>query len=230
MTIELLEIAAARLDDLVDELVFVGGATIDAFITEPGSTNPRPTIDVDVVAEVATRFQYEKLAERLRARGFAEDMSSNVICRWRHGRELILDVMGTSIEVFGFVNEWYPAAVATAQTFQLPSGRTIHLCHPAVCIATKVAAFDTRGVRDPVVSRDLEDVIRIFDGRSLLPSEIANGPREVRTYLSRRFGELLQEHRFGDTVRALMLPDPGSQERADTVVLAGMRTVAQLDD
>ena len=51
MSIELLERAAAVLDDLLAEVVFLGGAAIELWITDPGAPPVRPTVDVDVVVE-----------------------------------------------------------------------------------------------------------------------------------------------------------------------------------
>jgi len=48
MSIDLLERGAAALGELVDEVVFVGGATIALWITDPAAPPPRPTKDVDV--------------------------------------------------------------------------------------------------------------------------------------------------------------------------------------
>ena len=55
MNVELLELAAASLGEPVAEVVFVGGATVELWITDPGAPPMRPTTDVDVVVEVATR-------------------------------------------------------------------------------------------------------------------------------------------------------------------------------
>ena len=55
MSTELLEAAAAALDDLLPEVVFVGAATVELWITDPGAPPARPTNDVDVVVEVASR-------------------------------------------------------------------------------------------------------------------------------------------------------------------------------
>lgn len=55
MSVELLERAAAALGELSAEVVFVGGATVSLWITDPGAPPPRPTLDVDVVVEVSSR-------------------------------------------------------------------------------------------------------------------------------------------------------------------------------
>ena len=51
MSVDLLELAAAALGELRDEVVFVGGATVGLWITDPAAPPPRPTVDVDVIVE-----------------------------------------------------------------------------------------------------------------------------------------------------------------------------------
>lgn len=58
MTVELLELAAATLADLLAQVVFVGGATVTLWITDPGAPPPRPTKDVDVIVEITTRGDF----------------------------------------------------------------------------------------------------------------------------------------------------------------------------
>jgi len=53
VSIPLLELAASKLGVLADELVFVGGATIALWITDPAVPPTRATDDVDVMCDVA---------------------------------------------------------------------------------------------------------------------------------------------------------------------------------
>ena len=106
MTIPLLELAAAALGDLVGDLVFVGGATLEILVTDSAAPPARPTEDVDVVVQAASRYEYERFAKRLRARGFSEDATSSVICRWKHsGSEIHVIsapyLLATKLEAFG---------------------------------------------------------------------------------------------------------------------------------
>lgn len=82
MSIAMLERAAQVLDPFLDEVAFVGGATIALWITDPAAPEPRPTKDVDVVVEVASRLAWHNFEERLRAQGLRNGSSSQVICRW----------------------------------------------------------------------------------------------------------------------------------------------------
>ena len=114
MSIALLERAASALDDLLKGVVFLGGATVGLWITDPAAPEPRPTKDVDVIVEVTSRGRFAEFEERLRAHGFREDQESGIICRWRHGDDLILDAMPTDASILGFENRWQAAAVPFA--------------------------------------------------------------------------------------------------------------------
>lgn len=99
-----LETAAALLGSPVDEVVFLGGATVHLWITEPGAPPTRATEDVDVVCEVASRVKYHQLGDRLRERGLQEAMDAPVICRWRSADpQVVLDVMPTDPDILGFL-------------------------------------------------------------------------------------------------------------------------------
>lgn len=70
------------LGPVLDEVVFVGGATVHLWITEPGAPPVRATEDVDVVCEVASRAEYCRLGGRLRERGLEATAGAPVPCRW----------------------------------------------------------------------------------------------------------------------------------------------------
>jgi hypothetical protein len=126
MSLELLELAAATLTDLLPEVVFVGGATVTLWITDPGAPPVRPTKDVDVIVEVTTRSAFHDFESRLRQRGFTEDQDDGVICRWRHaGSGLILDAMPSDGALLGFENRWQGAAIPHAMVRALPSRAVI---------------------------------------------------------------------------------------------------------
>ncbi len=228
MSLDLLERAAAALGPLVDEVVFVGGTTVSLHVTESGGTSYRPTVDVDLVIEAVTRIEYELFAERLRSRGIGEDSSSGVICRWRQrDPELILDVMPVDGRMFGFGNRWYPDAIRTSVSLTLPSGRAIRICSAVALLATKLEAFADRGAADPMVSHDLEDIIRLIDGRPSLADEIEVADASIGDYIRGSIRALVDHAITRDSIPLLMLPDDGSQLRAAEIVIPRMRRIAQ---
>jgi hypothetical protein len=227
MSIELLELAAAGLGDLLGEVVFVGGATVGLWITDPAAPAPRPTKDVDVIVEDASRGSFHEFEERLRRQGFREDMDSGVICRWRHG-ELMLDVMPTDASILGFSNRWQGFAVPHALRRQLPSGAEIVAVSPPFLLATKLEAFAGRGRADYMGSRDFADVVSLVDGRAELVAEVEASPSALRAYLAHEFISHQTHPRFLDGIYAGLLPDDASQARAELIVVPRIASIVSL--
>lgn len=209
--IELLEIAVQQLDDLVERLVFLGGCATGLLLTDPAAPPIRVTQDVDVITEVATRAQYYQLVEILRSKGFHEDSSEDApVCRWK-SESVILDVMPTDQDIFGFGSPWYQQTLEGSMAMTLPSGKWIRMITAPYFLACKLAAFDNRGNNDFMMSHDMEDIVAILDGRPELADEIGQAPDELRVHLAERFQALLGNSRFREALPGNMPPDEASQ-------------------
>lgn len=82
---DLIELVVAKLEEVTDELVFIGGATIGLHLTEPQLVDLRPTEDVDTLVRVAQLGELEKLRLKLRANGFSENPDETINCRFKNG-------------------------------------------------------------------------------------------------------------------------------------------------
>jgi len=177
-----LEVAAAVLGPILEEVVFVGGATIHLWLTEPGAPPVRATDDVDVICEVSTRAEYYSLGARLRERGLAEARDEPVICRWRSAEpRLVLDVMPTNPDILGFSNPWYERAISSSEPIVLDSGARIQATPPAPLVATKLCAWKGRGEGDLLRSLDVHDVPTLANGRPELVDEVRAAPTDLRS-------------------------------------------------
>lgn len=214
-----LETAATVLGPLLDEVVFVGGATVHLWLTESGAPPARATEDVDVICEVASRVEYHRLGSRLRARGLSESIDEPVICRWKStDPELVLDVMPTAADILGFSNPWYEVAISTAETVTVGSGVEIRAAPPAVLVATKLCAWKGRGKGDLLGSLDIHDVLVLVDGRRELASEIETAPPDLRAYVRDELVELRAERDFDYVVEGAMATyGPLGADRASRV-------------
>jgi len=203
MSEAMLELAAEILGPLVDEVVFVGGATVHLWITEAAAPPVRATDDVDVICDVTTYSQYQALAEKLRDRGLEEAMDEPVICRWRHRESgLAIDVMPTAEEVLGFSNRWYPLGIETAIERTLASGARILAVAPPLVIATKLAAWHGRGHGDILRSLDVHDIIVLINGRAELARELAAQGDELRAYVAEELAGLTDQPYFEYVVQS----------------------------
>jgi hypothetical protein len=197
MSEAMLELAAEILGPLLDDVVFVGGATIHLWVTETTAPPIRATDDVDVICDVTGYGEYNAVAERLRERGLQEAISEPVICRWRHGRTgLAIDVMPIDEAVLGFSNPWYSLGIETAIERELGSGARIRAVVPPVLLATKLAAWRGRGRGDVLTSLDVHDVIVLVDGRPELIDEVADQGEEFRRYAGTELAALREETYF----------------------------------
>jgi hypothetical protein len=108
--VQRVELVAAALGELRDQLVLVGGCAVSLLIDSPTAPPPRVTYDVDLIAEVGGLRGYHALEKEFARRGFTRDMSPAApICRWAWG-SVKVDLMSTSEAVLGFSNTWYAEA------------------------------------------------------------------------------------------------------------------------
>ncbi len=189
---------AQALEELCDELVFIGGSVVGLLLSDSGSEPARATKDVDVIVEVSSRIEYEHLTRRLQLKGFEPD-SDGPICRYKRA-ELMIDVMPLDADILGFSNPWYSHAMRRFKAIKLDNTISINVVTAPVFVATKFAAFQARGANDPFMSHDLEDVLLIVDGRSELLDEISSGNRVVRDFVIEELSTLQSQPYFQDLI------------------------------
>jgi hypothetical protein len=215
--LEILELTVARLGPLMDQMVFLGGCVTGLLLTDPAAPAIRPTEDVDVITELGSLGDYYRLAERLRERGFREDQSEEApMCRWI-ADGVVLDVMPTEAQILGFGNEWYRLALATAVEIVLPSGARIRSVTAPCFLATKLAAFEDRGEGDYVMSRDMEDIVAVLDGRPGIAGEVAECDPALRRHLAGRLAALLGDQRFLEALPGHLPGDAANQARVPLI-------------
>jgi Nucleotidyl transferase AbiEii toxin, Type IV TA system len=227
--IALLESAAEALEEMLDAVVFVGGATVELWITDEAAPEFRPTNDVDVIVEITTRDAYYRLEERLRELGFQNDEEDGVICRFRLPRSaLILDVMPTKASILGFENRWLREAFPRGVPYTLPSGREIKVVPPVSLMATKLEAFASRGGGDLYGSKDFEDLIRLLDGREELVEELKGADVDVKAFVSQGLARLSRLETFESAAEGALGGGPETLDRFELVLRPRIRQVRAL--
>jgi hypothetical protein len=220
---------ARALGSLNREVTYVGGMTAGLLVTDPGAPTARPTMDVDLIIEIASTIEYEtKLRKRLGRRGFREDTSAGApLCRWLLD-SIAVDVMPVNPQVLGFSNEWYGHARETARKLVLPPDAEgeveIRVITAPAFLATKLVAWKARG-RGDLLHSDIEDVVTVVDGRSELLPEVEAETAELRGFLAESVSRLFDAG-LEDRVRGHLRGDGASQARAPSV-LAALRRMAR---
>lgn len=225
--IDILEHIVVRLGALADEVVFVGGCATGLLITDPGAPPIRITRDVDVIVELVTFADYHRFTDRLREKGFIEDVSDDApLCRWQI-EGVLLDVMPTDEKILGFSNRWYRPAIAHAIDITLPSMTNIKMVSAPYFLATKLEAFFGRGQGDYLASHDLEDFIAVVDGRDEIMNDVRKSEKQLQRYLSQEIMKMLENVKFRDALPGFLPTDTASQGRLDHV-RARLQTIADL--
>lgn len=201
-------VAEALGPELCRQVAFVGGCTTGLFLTDEFTLEQvRFTDDVDVIIGVVDAASFARLQARLRELGFRDSLENDdPICAMRLG-SLRVDFMPDDENILGFSNRWYKDALLSADDYSLTDKITIRLIKPVYFVATKLEAYLGRGRNDPLGSKDLEDLLNLFDGRSELLTEIEQAGASLRQFIAAEVKKLLGSSDFSYAVQACALGD-----------------------
>ncbi|MEK9145124.1 MAG: hypothetical protein AAB339_05900 [Elusimicrobiota bacterium] len=214
--LEMLAVVAKGLRGFKEKVAFIGGATIDLYISYPADAASRPTDDVDCVVELASRGKYYAVEEELRSLGFKNSLGKGPLCRWEY-RGIMVDVMPTEGRILGFSNRWYPDGLANTETAVLLDGQKIQIFSAPYLLASKIEAFLDRGKGDFHASADIEDIVALLDGCPGLKEKIQRAPDDVRSYLAEKFQAFLEQPRFIENLPGHVLDRANAPFRAERV-------------
>jgi len=200
--LELLARVARKIEPLLSEVAFVGGAVIELYITSPVSEKIRPTRDTDVVCQVAGKLDYLKLGRRLEVLGFQQSaLENDPPHRWRSDGDIV-DLLPTGQTILGFGNRWYEPGLAHAEQHAIADDLVIKLLPPPYLLATKLEAYWDRGEADPYGSEDFEDVVVLIGNRPELVEEVLRADPEVREWIQERIAELFPDDQMAEYLSA----------------------------
>jgi hypothetical protein len=111
--------------------------------------------------------------------------------------------------ILGFSNRWYSLGLESAVDHTLTDDIIVRVLTAPLFLATKLEALRGRGIDDLLMSRDLEDILLLLDGRPTLVEEVADAPAEIIEYLAKEFATLLNHKDFESAVEGNMRGDAG---------------------
>lgn len=214
--IDMLKTVADGLEELKDEIVFVGGAVAELYADDPASSDIRPTHDIDCTIELSSYRKHTELEEDLRAKGFANDTSRGApICRWIY-QDIKVDVMATDEKVLGFNNQWYLGGVRNKISKTLPGGTEIFVFPPEYYLASKFEAHNDRGGNDLRQSHDFEDIIYTLDNCTSILGAIRNADEDVKNYLKTECERLFANDGLSEGIESA-LPYGSDSDRVEII-------------
>lgn len=189
---------AVALGDLNENVVYVGGAMVSLYIDDPAAEDVRPTKDIDITLEIASVGELEKLREALTDKGFVQSAEDDVICRFRY-RGIKVDVMSTTEVGWAPANPWFEPGFQVAKTVEIED-KKIKILPLPYFLATKLAAFKSRGGRDPRMSHDFEDVVYLLNYTSDFSDQILDSDRAVQVFLKEEFQLILEKNNMQEAI------------------------------
>lgn len=197
--INLIEKVAGALGSLNDEVVYVGGAVVSLYVTDPAAPDVRPTDDVDIILEITSLGKLEALREELHKKGFSQSAEDDVVCRFRY-EGIKVDVMAMREVGWAPANPWFEPGFYHLKTETVGKFR-LSILSLSYFLASKWSAFLSRD-NDPRTSHDLEDVVYVLDNRADLAEELASAPEDVKEYLKEEFSKILDDHSIREAIMA----------------------------
>ena len=191
-----LERTAMALEEINNEVVYVGGAVTGLYVNDPAAEPPRPTRDIDITIQVSSYAQMDRLREKLAEKRIFPASGEKVLFRYVF-EDILIDFIPWEETPLGPANRWlkkgfewaYPVSVGKKEIKILPA---------PYFLASKWEAFRHRG-DDPRTSPDLEDILYVIDHRPGLPDDINLSEEDVKNFLAEMGRELLS-HEYRDEI------------------------------
>ena len=196
------EIAHA-LQELKDQMVFVGGAVVSLYTDDPAANEIRPTSDIDLTLNILNLNKWSELQEKLSALGFYPDPDGHAICSYKY-KNIPVDVMPSEDGPLGPANQWYKLGFSDLRIVKANEENIQILAAPCY-LATKFEAFNNRGT-DYRTSHDFEDIINIIDNRMNIVEEVSSTIPEIKDFLKTQFTILVKNSNYDEILYAHIHP------------------------
>jgi len=198
---EMLAIVADGLRDYLGKVYFVGGSVVELYLGDGASDPVRPTEDVDLVLEIASKFDFRDWEKLLMSCGFKHDMSERApICRWIFNK-IQVDTLVPNLQM-GFTNKWYAEGMKHSFDYQLDKNLQIKLFELPYFLATKFEAVLHRGVSDLRMSHDFEDVVYLWSNVPDIFEQCQKADSNLRNYFSVTLKSLMSNWTFNEAIEA----------------------------
>lgn len=118
---------ASTLEELNDDVIYVGGAVVSLYVTDEGAEQPRPTKDIDISVQISTYSQMDKLRERLATKKIFPAPTETIMYRYSY-EDILIDFIPYEETPLGPTNSWlkpgfekaYPIKIGDAEIQILP--------------------------------------------------------------------------------------------------------------
>jgi predicted nucleotidyltransferase len=214
INLKVVEKVALSLEEINDQVIYVGGAVVTLYVTDEGAEQSRPTKDIDISVQISSYSQMDELRERLAKKKIYPAPSEKVMYRYSY-EDILIDFIPFEETPLGPTNRWLKPGFKKAYPVQI--GNTeIKILPVSLFLATKWEAFKSRG-NDPRTSHDFEDMIYIIDNNLEVVQDIKNAENDVKLFLKEMSDEILNHSSRNEIIECHINPFT-VDERRDIVI------------
>jgi predicted nucleotidyltransferase len=182
INLKVVERVATSLEELNDEVIYVGGAVVSLYVTDEGAEQPRPTKDIDISVQISSYSQMDRLREILATKKIYPATTETILYRFSL-EDILIDFIPYEETSLGPTNRWLKPGFNVA--YPVAIGKTeIKILPVSWFLATKWEAYKNRG-NDPRTSHDFEDIIYVIDNNLNLVNETYKTDAKVKKFLKR---------------------------------------------
>ncbi len=131
---------AGALQDLKQQMVFVGGAVVSLYTDDPAADEIRPTQDIDMTLNIMSLGHWQKVQQRLKELGFHPDPFGHAICSYKY-QDIPVDIMASEEGPLGPANTWYKVGFENLWNVKVLD-QEIYILSAPCYLATKFEAFN----------------------------------------------------------------------------------------
>ncbi|HZH86375.1 MAG TPA: hypothetical protein VFD77_03595 [Brumimicrobium sp.] len=194
---------AEALQDIKQDMVFVGGAVVSLYTDDPAADEIRPTQDIDMTLNIINLSHWEKVQTQLSALGFYPDPFGHAICSYKY-KDIPVDIMATEDGPLGPTNRWYKIGFENLWSTKAKD-QDIKILSAPCYLATKFEAFNDRG-SDYRISHDIEDIIYVLDNRIGIVEEIENDDTRIANFIKEQLQNIVNKGLLQEVLMAHIHP------------------------
>lgn len=214
INLKAVEKVALSLEELNNDVIYVGGAVVSLYVTDEGAEQPRPTKDIDISVQISSYSQMDELREKLATKNIYPAPAEKVMYRYSY-EDILIDFIPFEETPLGPTNRWlkpgfkkaYPVKVGKIEIKILPV---------SLFLATKWEAYKRRG-NDPRTSHDFEDIIYIIDNNLNVVEDIKDADKDVQDFLKEMSNEILNHSSCYEIIECHINPFT-TDERREIVI------------
>jgi predicted nucleotidyltransferase len=204
VNLQVVEKIAKALGDLTNEVLFIGGAVVSLYATDPAADQVRPTKDIDISVQIGSYLEMNKLSVRLATKGFYPAPEGTILYRYKF-EDVLIDFIPYEPTTLGPTNSWLKPGFAVALSHNVGE-QQINILPVTYFLASKWEAFLDRGKKDPRTSPDFEDFIYIVDNHLEIVKIMEHADDKVKPFLMDAFKFILNHSHSDEIIECQLSP------------------------